>query len=66
MHSSDETVSLLQGSVPFLRGLRWTQPLDVAEVYNFFVELGRDGYESFQLVQNADLSSALECHWRNE
>ena len=29
-------------------------------VYNFFVELGRDGYESFQLVQNADLSRI--CH----
>lgn len=63
MHSSDETVSLLQGSVR-CRGLRWTPMFDVAEVYNFFVELGRDGYESFQLVQNADLSSALECDWR--
>jgi len=52
-------------------------PFTCFEVYTFFVEVGREGYESFQLVQNADLSRCLEhetqgrhcaadCLWRCE
>ena len=34
------------------------RPSELIEVYNFLVEVGRQGFESFQLVQDFDLSSS--------
>lgn len=36
-----------------------SKSVDGETVYTFFVEVGREGYESFQLVQNADLSRII-------